>query len=77
MNGYLWYCHLGAEDDAGPAPFSTRLTTWIDRLDMSKTKSSLFGPREPASEEIPEAAWTTIEPPPEPITPAKPTGKKG
>lgn len=73
----LWYCRLGDEDDPGPSPFSTRLTTWIDRQDMSRTKSSLFAPRSPASKEIPEDAWTTIEPPPEPVPPAKRTGKKG
>jgi CRISPR-associated protein Cas5t len=72
----LWYCRL-VGDDAGKVPFSTRLTTWIDRQDMSKTQSSLFAPRESASEEIPEDAWTTIDPPPEPIPPAKRTGKKG
>ncbi len=73
----LWYCRLGDEDDPGPSPFSTKLTTWIDRQDMSRTKSSLFAPRSPASKEIPEDAWTTIEPPPEPVPPAKRTGKKG
>jgi CRISPR-associated protein Cas5t len=74
----LWYCRLAAEDDhAGQVPFSTRLTTWVDRQDMSKTKSALFAPLGPADETIPEAAWTTIEPPPEPTPPAKRSGKKG
>jgi CRISPR-associated protein Cas5t len=73
----LWYCRLGADDESGAVPFSTRLTTWIDRQDMSRTKSSLFAPLESASEEIPEAAWTMIEPPPEPIPPAKRPGRKG
>jgi CRISPR-associated protein Cas5t len=73
----FWYRRLDNEDDGGPIPFSTRLTTWIDRQDMSKTKSSLFAPIGSASEEIPENAWTTIEPPPEPSQPSKRPGKKG
>lgn len=71
----LWYCRL-VGDDAGQVPLSMRLTTWIDRQDMSKTRSSLFAPCESASKEIPDNAWTTIDPPSEPV-PAKRTGKKG
>ncbi len=74
----FWYCRLGDEDgDAGPVPFSTRLTTWVDRQDMSRTKSALFAPLGSESEEVPEAAWTLIEPPPEPSPPKTRTGKKG
>lgn len=75
----FWYRRLGAEDDdSGPVPFSTRLTIWVDRQDMSRTKSALFAPLGPKSEEIPDAAWTSIDPPPEPAAPPKKrTGKKG
>ena len=72
-----WYCRLGDDDDAGPAPNSTRLTTWIDRRDMSATRSALFAPTEAESAEVPESAWTLIEPPPEPAPPARRPGKKG
>ena len=72
-----WYCRLGDGDDVGPVPNSTRLTIWVDRQDMSRTKSALFAPAEQASAEVPESAWTLIEPPPEPTPPAKRPGKKG
>ena len=73
----VWYHRLDATVDSGSVPFSTRLTTWIDRQDMSKTKSFLFAPVEPASKKIPEAAWTKIEPPPETTQVSKRPGKKG
>jgi CRISPR-associated protein Cas5t len=56
-----WYCHVGAE--GGPAPDSTRLTSWVDRQDMSRTVSALYAPSAEASAEIPEGAWTQIMPP--------------
>ena len=71
----LWYCRLGSE--VGAAPHSTRLTTWIDRQDMSKTRSDLFAPSEPASADVPEAAWTAIEPPARSATPPKTPKKRG
>jgi len=60
----LWYRRLDAE--GGAVPDSTRLTSWIDRQDMSKTRSALYAPDVEATAEIPEAAWTLISPPPEP-----------
>jgi CRISPR-associated protein Cas5t len=60
-----WYYRLDAE--VGVVPDSTRLTSWIDRQDMSKTRSALYAPAAEASEEIPEAAWTIIAPPREPV----------
>jgi CRISPR-associated protein Cas5t len=59
-----WYCRLDAEGESWPD--STRLTSWIDRQDMSKTRSALYAPAAEASVEIPEAAWTLIGPPQEP-----------
>lgn len=59
-----WYCRL--DNEGGPRPDSTRLTSWIDRQDMSKTRSALCAPAAEASTEIPEAAWTSINPPQEP-----------
>ncbi len=75
-----WYELLGSEgDDSGQVPYSTRLTIWIDRQDMSRTKAGLFAPLNPPSVQIPEAAWTSIDPPPEPNSklPATRPGKKG
>lgn len=59
-----WYCRLDAE--SGPVTDSTRLTTWIDRQDMSRTRSALYAPAAEASAEIPETAWTLINPPHKP-----------
>ncbi len=72
-----WYRRLGPDDEAGFLPLTTRLTIWIDRQDMSKTRSALFAPLESPSVEIPPAAWTAIEPPPTPKPPEKPPKKKG
>ncbi|HEX8204037.1 MAG TPA: type I-MYXAN CRISPR-associated protein Cas5/Cmx5/DevS [Isosphaeraceae bacterium] len=72
-----WYGRLGEGYDSGPVPHSTRLTIWIDRQDMSGTRTALFAPIDPASEEPPEPAWTPIDPPPEPTPAAKRPGKKG
>jgi CRISPR-associated protein Cas5t len=71
----IWYHRLGPE--AGATQHSTRLTTWIDRQDMSRTRSDLFAPFEPASAQVPEAAWTLIEPPAKPMSPAKSLKKRG
>jgi len=57
-----WYCPLDEDSKGGQRPGTTRMTVWIDRADMSKTVSHLYAPTEEASAEIPEDAWTTIEP---------------
>ncbi|HEY2910163.1 MAG TPA: type I-MYXAN CRISPR-associated protein Cas5/Cmx5/DevS [Gemmataceae bacterium] len=44
-------------------PRTTRLTVWIDRADMSKTRSDLYAPVEKPMSEIPPDAWTEIKPP--------------
>lgn len=59
-----WYRRPDAE--AGPVPDSTRLTIWVDRQDMSRTTSALYAPAAEASAEIPDAAWTLIDPPQRP-----------
>jgi CRISPR-associated protein Cas5t len=64
-----WYCRLDAE--GGAVAGSTRLTSWIDRQDMSRTCSALYAPAAEASAEIPEAAWTVITPPQEPGSKSK------
>ena len=63
-----WYRRLGLDDEAGPTPDSTRLTIWVDRQDMSKTQSALYAPVEKATEEIPDDAWTAIDPPAAPAS---------
>lgn len=75
-----WYRPLGKDTEAGIVPHTTRLTTWIDRQDMSKTKSALYAPDENASEDdlSPKwTAWTEIQPPPAPKLPEKPPRRKG
>lgn len=74
----LWYKRLSDDPDATPGPVdrSTRLTIWIDRKDMSRTRSAVFAPDKTPSYEIPEAAWTPIEPPTSPKPDAKPSKKK-
>ena len=71
-----WYRRLGPEEESGIAPHITRLTIWIDRQDMSKTKSALYAPVEidPAVLDLPAAVWTSIDPPQSP--PATGKGKR-
>lgn len=70
-----WYCRL--VDEEGAVPNSTRLTYWVDRQDMSKTLSALYAPREQASDQVPDSAWTRIEPPAAPAPAPRQAGKKG
>ena len=56
-----WYERVSADQNA-IRPRTTRLTIWIDRADMSKTKSALFAPGGP-NDRIPAEAWTEIDPP--------------
>lgn len=50
------------ESDTKIRPRTTRLTYWIDRADLSRTKSALYAPGDYTSD-IPENAWTAIAPP--------------
>lgn len=54
-----WYQRVGSTDD-GPQPGVTRLTTHIDRADMSSTRSALYAPAEVATLDPPDVAWTSI-----------------
>lgn len=59
-----WYCSLRRLPQSdGPRPGTCRMTTWIDRNDMSRTRSDLFAPSE-GIVDIPEAAWVKVGPPP-------------
>ncbi len=78
LNGPMeahWYRRLGPDNDVGFVPHTTRLTIWIDRLDMSKTQSELFAPIDQASEAVSDDTWTVIRPPQEPPA-SKPTTKR-
>jgi len=57
-----WYESVGEEADRDRLPVTTRLTTRIDRADMTNTVSALFAPTEEATTEPPEAAWIRIPP---------------
>ena len=72
----IWYSQVDT-DAQGLVARSTRLTIWIDRQDMSKTRSAIYAPGTKPSSAIPDSAWTSIEPPtsPEFAKPAK-KGKK-
>jgi CRISPR-associated protein Cas5t len=59
-----WYERVTA-DARKIRPRTTRLTVWIDRAEMSRTRSELFAPTINPSRDIPALAWTEIQPPPE------------
>jgi CRISPR-associated protein Cas5t len=46
--------------DESPRGATARLTVWIDRADMSRTRGELYGPLEEASVEVPAEAWTVV-----------------
>lgn len=56
-----WYEQVTAETYM-IRPRTTRLTIWIDRADLSQTKSQLYAPTETATDVIPRGAWTSIVP---------------
>jgi CRISPR-associated protein Cas5t len=58
-----WYERVDAGAAGGPRPLATRLTVWIDRADMSRTRSAQYAPATEPSVEPPAAAWTEIFPP--------------
>jgi len=59
-----WYCPLSRLPQSdGPRPGTCRMTTWIDRNDMSRTRSDLFAPSD-MTVSIPEEAWVQVGPPP-------------
>ncbi|HEV3418525.1 MAG TPA: type I-MYXAN CRISPR-associated protein Cas5/Cmx5/DevS [Pirellulales bacterium] len=54
-----WYERI-TEHDAKIRARTTRLTRWIDRADLSKTRSDLYAPTEIALPDIPLNAWTLV-----------------
>lgn len=56
-----WYERVTAGDEM-IRPRTTRLTVWIDRADMSRTRSDLYAPASSPSTTIPLPAWTEIAP---------------
>ncbi len=57
-----WYRRVKDSDQSDQVPSTTRLTTWIDRSDMTKTQSALFAPSEEPNSQIPQEAWVWIPP---------------
>ena len=72
----FWFCRLDDSTASGTAQTSTRLTTWVDRQDMSRTQSFLFAPQRVADESIPSSAWSKIEPPVSTVPSPPPSGRK-
>ncbi|HVC95834.1 MAG TPA: type I-MYXAN CRISPR-associated protein Cas5/Cmx5/DevS [Pirellulales bacterium] len=58
-----WYERVEQSAGTGPLPRTSRLTIWIDRADMSRTRSALYAPSDELSAEPPPRAWTEIAPP--------------
>ena len=56
-----WYERI-TPDEVTMRPRTTRLITWIDRADFSRTKSDLYSPGR-LLQEVPLNAWTVISPP--------------
>jgi len=62
MQPARWYCPLSKLPQSdGPRPGTCRMTTWIDRNNMSRTRSDLFAPSD-AALSIPEEAWVEVGP---------------
>lgn len=59
-----WYSRL-TKGDSGLTDRQCRLTVWINRSDMSQTQALLYAPLKDAALEIPESAWTLLDPPAE------------
>jgi CRISPR-associated protein Cas5t len=73
-----WYERIDESVGTRLRQRTERLTIWIDRSDMSKTRSALYAPLENPTEDIPKSAWTDIRPPAdEPLVVSKAKRKKG
>lgn len=57
-----WYEIVSSASGSKIKPRATRMTAWIDRSDASRTITHLYAPTTDAVEEIPDSAWTTINP---------------
>lgn len=55
-----WYRRLAR--DEGAVPGRCRLSVWIDRRDMTRTRTAIYAPVHPAVAGVPDEAWTLIEP---------------
>jgi CRISPR-associated protein Cas5t len=55
-----WYQRVDPGDKQGPRMGVTRLTTRIDRADMSRTRSALYAPIDVPTIEPPDGAWTEV-----------------
>lgn len=71
-----WYERISPESGGSPRPRTTRLTLWIDRADLSRTKSDLFAPGEHPTAEIPDAAWVQMQPPVEEVVEKPPARRR-
>lgn len=58
-----WYERVTEGTGSGPRAGTSRLTILIDRADLARTTSALFAPTEHATSVVPDAAWTSIDPP--------------
>ena len=54
-----WYERV-TKNDVKIRPRTTRLTQWIDRADLSKTRSDLYAPIDAPLFEVPVNAWTVV-----------------
>ena len=70
-----WYRCM-TKDDNDLIERQCRLTVWINRSDMSQTQTLLYAPLKDAVPEIPESAWTLLDPPAEVQAP-KSMNKRG
>ena len=55
-----WFLRVEDVPDTDRLPHVTRLTVWIDRADMTRTRSALFAPAATDATEPPPAAWSRI-----------------
>jgi CRISPR-associated protein Cas5t len=55
-----WYRRIASGASGGPRPGVTRLTTYVDRADMSRTLSPLFAPADEATLNPPDDAWSRV-----------------
>lgn len=72
----FWFARVDESTPGGLLTRSTRLTIWIDRQDMSRTKSAVYTPEEIATSVIPDSAWTDIYPPTAPNSAVKSARKR-
>lgn len=61
-NASAAYWYEAQNEALSTRPYTTRFTVWIDRADMSRTKSGLFSPNETAAESPTESAWIEVGP---------------